>query len=120
MISTSAAATAISALLLAQASQAQTFSSFDISGVFEGDPLDFAGDGPAAPQPDDVTIARPSVTVKDQLVRICGCTDEAVPAIDDIRSISDEWAADGNSVSSHGFSNLVWAWGQLPPLLNAV
>lgn len=120
MISTSAAATAISALLLAQGSQAQTFSSFDVSGVFEGDPLDFGGDGPPAPQPDGATIARPSSTVKDQLVRLCGCTDESVPAIDDIRSISDTWAKDGNTVSSHGFSNLVWAWGKLPSLLKAV
>lgn len=112
MLSTTAAATAVSALLLAQGAQAQTFSSFDISGVFEGDPFDL-GDGPAAPSADGSTIARPSSTVKGELVRLCGCGNVTEPKVDDIRAISDTWAKDGNAVSSHGFSNLVWAWGEI-------
>lgn len=107
-----AVATAVSALLLTQRAQAQTFSTFDISGVFEGDPFD-VGDGPRPPPPDGTTIALPVPTSKGDLVRLCGCTNETEPKVDDIRSISDTWASSGTRVSSHGFSNLLWAWGKI-------
>ena len=32
--------------------------------------------------------------------------------LEDIRGISDEFAADGNAVSSFGLSNMVWGFGQ--------
>lgn len=36
----------------------------------------------------------------------------AVQDSDNIRAISDEFAADGNAPSSFGLSNMVWSFGQ--------
>lgn len=105
------AAAAVSALLLSQRANAKTFSSDDISGVFEGDPFDVEPAGPLPPPPDGSSIGRPAATQKGNLVRMCGCTNSTVPETDDIRGISDQWAIGGNRVSSHGLTNLVWAWG---------
>lgn len=115
MLPASVAATAVSALLVAQGSHAQTFSAADISGVFEGDPFDVF-DPPQPPPPNSTTVGRPSATKKDSLLRLCACGDSTEMNTDDIRAISDTWASAGNGVSSHGFSNLVWAWGNLSAL----
>lgn len=99
-----------SALLLASCTSAQfVFNAGDVSGAFE-DPNGGEIEIPFA-KPDGVTLTRPELKKKGNLIRLCGCNDNQ-PDIDEIRGISNKWLAGGTKPSSHGFSNLVWAWGQ--------
>lgn len=99
-----------SALLLACGTTAKDdFKAGDVSGAFKdpkGGKIKFP-----FPKPDGGTLARPDLKKKGTMIRLSNC-DERQPAVDEIRSISNEWLAGGTKPSSHGFSNLVWAWGQ--------
>lgn len=99
-----------SALLLASGTSAQVvFNAADVSGAFR-DPNGGEIDFPFSP-PDGTTLTRPQLAKKGNLIRLCGCSDEQ-PEISEIRAISNKWLAGGTAPNSHGFSNLVWAWGQ--------
>eukprot|EP00892_Ulva_mutabilis_P011638 jgi/Ulvmu1/8847/UM049_0029.1 len=98
------------ALLVASGASAQVvFNAADVSGAFQ-DPNGGSIDLPFS-KPDGITLTRPQLKKKGNLIRLCDCSD-AQPALDDIRGISNTWLAGGTAPSSHGFSNLVWAWGQ--------
>eukprot|EP00892_Ulva_mutabilis_P008155 jgi/Ulvmu1/5711/UM024_0060.1 len=44
--------------------------------------------------------------------RTCTCVPSDPVEVDDIRGISDQWAAGGNDENTFGLSNMVWGFGQ--------
>lgn len=58
-------------------------------------------------------LKRNSITAISTLTNACGCKVKSSIVTSDIRNISDTWMADGDSMSTHKLSNMVWAWGQV-------
>eukprot|EP00892_Ulva_mutabilis_P004032 jgi/Ulvmu1/1/UM001_0001.1 len=61
---------------------------------------------------DTAELERQELVPVTSLPRTCDCFTATTVEVDDIRGISDEFAADGNTVSSMGLSNMVWGFGQ--------
>lgn len=96
-----------SVLLLGVGATAQVvFDAADVSGAFQDGDIELPTE-----EPDGTTLTRPSLKKKGNLLRMCPCSDDQ-PEIKDIRGLSDQWFKDGTRPTSHGFSNMVWSWGQ--------
>ena len=67
-------------------------------------------------EPECYELERAEFESIGNLVRLCGCTNDEFEFdpenINDIRGFSNTFMADGTALSTRGFSNLVWAFGQ--------
>jgi hypothetical protein len=59
-----------------------------------------------------VTLTRLDLGSIGSLPRRCRCTKTNNLEMNDIRDLSDQWMDGGTTANTHGFSNMLWSWGQ--------
>lgn len=93
--------------------------------TFSADALSSGIDTPASPGDENApneAIDEPTGSVElkrndlksiSTLTNACGCQVGPDIVTADIRKISDTWMAQGDAMSTHKLSNMIWAWGQV-------